>query len=69
MDEKRYYSAAGYKGVLAFQFIAELLKDPTLNLNEPIVDNYLFEVGYELGWELDKTKDIINFLGMRKMLV
>jgi hypothetical protein len=69
MSEKRYYSAAGNKGVLAFQFIAELLKDPTLDLNEPMVDNYLFEVGYEMGWEWSKTKDVIEWLEIRKMLV
>jgi hypothetical protein len=69
MNDKRYYSAAGNKGILAMQFIANLLKDPTLDMNEPIVDNYLFEVGYEMGWELDKTKEVIKWLELRKMLV
>jgi hypothetical protein len=69
MDDKRYYSAAGANGILAIQFIAELVKDPTLDLNEPIVDNYLFEVGYEMGWELDKTKEVIKWMEIRKMLV
>lgn len=34
--DKRYYSAPGPLGIKAFQFIAELLKDPELDLNEPI---------------------------------
>ena len=40
-----------------------------LDLNEPMVDNYLFEVGYEMGWEWSKTKDVIEWLEIRKMLV
>lgn len=70
MDDKRYYSAAGTNGILAMQFIAELVNgDKDLDLFEPIVDTYLFEVGYELGWELDKTKEVIKWLEIRKMLV
>ncbi len=67
--DNRYYSAPGPMGIKAFQFIAELLKDPSLDLKEPIVDNYLFEVGYELGWPLAETVEVIKFLELRKMLV
>ena len=67
--DKRYYSAPGPQGIKAFQFIAELLKDPELDLNEPIVDNYLFEVGYELGWLQADTAEVIKFLKLRGMLV
>jgi hypothetical protein len=67
--EKRYYSAPGLKGIKAFQFIAQLLKDPDLDLNQPMVDSYLFEVGYELGWELEETNEIIKFIKLRDMLV
>lgn len=67
--DKRYYSAPGPTGIKAFQFIAELLKDKDLDLNEPIVDNYLFEVGYELGWPQADTVEVIEFLKLRKMLV
>jgi hypothetical protein len=67
--EKRYYSAPGPKGIKAFQFIAQLLKDPTVDLNQPMVDSYLFEVGYELGWELEETNEIIKFIKLRDMLV
>ncbi len=67
--DKRYYSAPGPTGIKAFQFIAELLKDPDLDLNEPIVDNYLFEVGYELGWPQADTAEVIKFLKLRDMLV
>ena len=67
--DKRYYSAPGPKGIKAFQFIAELLKDPDLDLSEPIVDTYLFEVGYELGWLQADTAEVIKFLKLRDMLV
>jgi len=67
--DKRYYSAPGPKAVKAFQFIAELLKVSYLDLNEPIVDNYLFEVGYELGWPQAETAEVIKFLKLRDMLV
>lgn len=69
MNDKRYYSAAGPMGIKAFQFIAELLKDTDLDLNEPIVDNYLFEVGYEFGWPQDETVEVIKFLKLRSMLL
>jgi hypothetical protein len=67
--EKRYYSAPGPMGVKAFKFITQLLNDPDLDLNEPIVDTYLFEVGYELGWEQSETDDIIKFMKLNGMLV
>ena len=69
MTDKRYYSAPGPVGELAFKFIGKLMEDPTLDLSEPMVDNYLFEVGYELGWELHTTKGVIKFLELKKMLV
>jgi hypothetical protein len=67
--EKRYYSAPGPMGVKAFKFITQLLNDPDLDLNEPIVDTYLFEVGYELGWEQSETDDVIKFMKLNGMLV
>jgi hypothetical protein len=67
--EKRYYSAPGPMGVKAFKFIAQLLNDPDLDLNNPIVDAYLFEVGYELGWEQSETGDVIKFMKLGGMLV
>ena len=69
MDDKRHYSAPGTMGHLAFMLIGKLMQDPTLDLSEPIVDNYLFEVGYELGWELTTTKQVIKYLESKKMLV
>lgn len=69
MTDKRYYSAPGHMGQLAFKFIAKLMEDPSVDLNEPMVDNYLFEVGYELGWELHTTQGIIKYLELKKMLV
>jgi hypothetical protein len=67
--EKRYYSIPGPMGVKAFKFIAQLLNDPSLDLNEPIVDGYLFEVGYELGWEQAEIGDVIQFMKLKGMLV
>ena len=67
--EKRYYSAPGLNGIKAFQFISQLLTDPYLDLNEPMVDGYLFEVGYELGWEQHETVEIIKYLKLKGMLV
>jgi hypothetical protein len=67
--EKRYYSAPGPMGVKAFKFISQLLNDSDLDLNEPIVDTYLFEVGYELGWEQSETDDVIKFMKLNGMLV
>lgn len=67
--DKRYYSAPGELGVKAFRFIAQLLNDPKLDLNEPMIDSYLFEVGYELGWEQSETGDVITFMKRQGMLV
>jgi hypothetical protein len=69
MKSNQYYSAPGPMGVKAFKFIAQLLSDPTLNLNEPIVDNYLFEVGSELGWKKYETVHVIKFMKFNGMLV
>jgi hypothetical protein len=66
---ERYYLVPGTMGVKAFKFISQLLDDPNLDLNEPIVDTYLFEVGYELGWEQAETGDVIKFLKLKDMLV
>ena len=67
--EKRYYSAPGPMGIKSYEFIFQLLTDPHLDLNEPIVDNYLFEVGYEMGWKQSETQEVIIFLKLRGMLV
>lgn len=66
---KRYYSAPGPMGIKAFKFISQLLTDPALDLNEPMVDNYLFEVGYELGWPETETNELIQWMKLRGMLV
>jgi len=43
-------------------FLAQLLKDKDFNIDEPMTDNYLLEVGYELGWIEDHTQYIISKL-------
>jgi hypothetical protein len=67
--DKRYYSAPGKMGIKAFVFISQLMRDPSLDLNEPMVDNYLFEVGYELGWEQVETEQVIRYMKLKGMLV
>jgi hypothetical protein len=67
--EKRYYSAPGPMGAKAFRFISQLMTDPTLDLGEPMVDSYLFEVGYELGWGQTETYELIQWMKLRGMLV
>ena len=67
--DKRYYSAPGPMGIKAFKFISQLTTDPSLDLNEPMVDSYLFEVGYELGWPQAETHELIQWMKLRGMLV
>jgi hypothetical protein len=66
---KRYYSAPGAMGIKAFMFISQLMTDPSLNLYEPMVDNYLIEVGYEMGWSETETHELIQWMKLRGMLV
>ena len=66
---KRYYSAPGPMGAKAFKFISQLMTDSALDLGEPMVDNYLFEVGYELGWEQVETEQVIRYMELKGMLV
>jgi hypothetical protein len=67
--DKRYYSAPGPMGVKSFKFISQLLTDSSLDLDEPMVDNYLFEVGYELGWSQIETHELIQWMKLKGMLV
>ena len=51
-------------------FIGELMRDPTLNLNEPMVDNYLMDIGVVyLGWSQTETHELIQWMKLRGMLV
>jgi hypothetical protein len=43
-------------------FLSQLLKDPDFNIDEPMTDTYLSEVGSELGWSDAVTKDTIEKL-------
>jgi hypothetical protein len=67
--DKRYYSAPGTMGIKAFKFISQLTTNPSLNLNEPMVDNYLIEVGWEMGWSQTETYELIQWMKLRGMLV
>jgi hypothetical protein len=67
--DNRYYSAPGPLGIYSFKFIAQLVKDKDLDLTLPMVDNYLFEVGYELGWSMETTVKVIDYLKRKEMLI
>jgi hypothetical protein len=43
-------------------FLSQLLKDPDFNIDEPMTDTYLSEVGFELGWTDAKTKKTVKKL-------
>ena len=43
-------------------FLSQLLKDDEFNIDDPITDNYLIEVGYELGWTDENSKYVISIL-------
>lgn len=46
-------------GKIVARFLNVLLRDPDLNLDEPITDTYMFEVGHEVGISRSQVKMII----------
>ena len=46
-------------GKIITRFLNVLLRDPDLNLDEPITDTYMFEVGHEVGISRSQVKMII----------
>lgn len=46
-------------------FLSQLLKDDEFNIDDPITDAYLMEVGYELGWEESHSWYVISELKER----
>jgi hypothetical protein len=46
-------------GKIVARFLNVLLRDPDFNLDEPITDTYMFEVGNEIGISRSQVKMII----------
>jgi hypothetical protein len=46
-------------GRIVARFLNVLLRDPDFNLDEPITDTYMFEVGDEIGISRSQVKMII----------
>jgi hypothetical protein len=46
-------------GRIVARFLNVLLRDPDFNLDEPITDTYMFEVGNEIGISRSQVKMII----------
>jgi hypothetical protein len=46
-------------GKIVAMFLKKLLRDPDFDLNEPITDTYMFEVGHEAGITRSQVKMII----------
>jgi len=49
-------------GKIVTMFLAQLLRDKEVNLNKPMTDAYLFEIGYEMGLSEDNIMKIISEL-------
>ena len=46
----------------AYSLIRELMKDPEFDIYEPMTDTYLQEIGYSLGWKVETTMRIVEFM-------
>lgn len=49
-------------------FLSQLLKDKDFDLDEQMTDTYLYQVGFELGWSEEETKDIIFTLKIKNLI-
>jgi hypothetical protein len=49
-------------GKIVTMFLTQLLRDKGVDLNKPMTDTYLFEVGYEMGLSEDNIMKIISEL-------
>jgi predicted Zn-dependent protease with MMP-like domain len=49
-------------GKIVTMFLTRLLRDKEVDLNKPMTDTYLFEVGYEMGLSEDNIMKIISEL-------
>ena len=55
-------------GRIVAWFLRILLRDENLNLDEPITDTYMFEVGNEIGITQDQVVGIIITLKEMKII-
>ena len=49
-------------GRITTMFLSQLLRDKNVDLDQPMTDTYLFEVGYEMGLSEDNIMKIISEL-------
>jgi len=49
-------------GKIVTMFLTRLLRDKEVDLNKPMTDTYLFEVGYEMGLSEDNIMKIVSEL-------
>jgi hypothetical protein len=49
-------------GKIVTMFLTRLLRDKEVDLDKPMTDTYLFEVGYEMGLSEDNIMKIISEL-------
>lgn len=49
-------------GRIVTMYLAQLLRDKEVDINEPMTDTYLFEIGYEMGLSEEQTRKIISEL-------
>ena len=56
------------EGQNVFMFIAELLNNKEFDINGPITDTYLHEVGWFVGLSIEKRNRVIKFLLSNNLL-
>jgi len=49
-------------GRIVTMYLAQLLRDKEVDINEPMTDTYLFEIGYEMGLSEDNIMKIVSEL-------
>jgi hypothetical protein len=49
-------------GKIVTMFLTQLLRDKKVDLDKPMTDTYLFEVGYEMGLSEDNIMKIVSEL-------
>jgi hypothetical protein len=69
-DMKREFQVPNHNPLIvgAYQLIAQLMKDPTFAIADPMTDAYLQEVGYEIGWRPETTMRIVEFMYDKNLL-
>ena len=56
-------------GVDIMLFLKQLQNDECFNDHEEMTEAYLEEVGYELKYPIEKTREIINLLVLNSILI